>query len=105
MSKSPTYSRKAKPSLPVKETATAPYNPRPNQEVMSASHFKAHCLEVMDNVRDTNREVIITKYNIPVAKLVPFKDDQPGIIGFMKGTVTILGDIVSPDPESWDADS
>jgi prevent-host-death family protein len=36
-----------------------------------ATAFKAHCLEWMDYVHDTGREVVVTKHGKPVAKLVP----------------------------------
>ena len=44
----------------------------------------------------------ITKRGEPVAKLVPVVPlERPELFGFMRGTVRIHGDIVSPDPESW----
>jgi len=69
-----------------------------------AGRFKAQCLKLMDEVRDHHREIVITKRGKPVAKLVPFEDKRPDIFGYMKGTVTILGDIVGPTGEIWDAD-
>jgi prevent-host-death family protein len=70
-----------------------------------AGEFKTHCLELMDEVRDRHREIVITKRGKPVAKLVPFVEEKrPDIFGCMKGTVTILGDIVGPTGEVWDAD-
>ena len=69
-----------------------------------AGKFKAQCLKLMDEVRDRHCEIVITKRGKPVAKLVPFEDKRPDIFGYMKGTVTILGDIVGPTGEIWDAD-
>lgn len=69
-----------------------------------ASQFKARCLKLMDEVRDRRCEIVITKRGKPVAKLVPVEEKQPDIFGYMKGTVTILGDIVGPTGEVWDAD-
>jgi antitoxin (DNA-binding transcriptional repressor) of toxin-antitoxin stability system len=44
----------------------------------------------------------ITKRGEPVAKLVrAAPPERPDLFGFMRGTVRIHGDIVSPDPESW----
>ena len=39
-----------------------------------------------------------------VAKLVPFEDKRPDIFGYAKGSLVILGDIVGPTGEIWDAD-
>jgi prevent-host-death family protein len=72
---------------------------------MPASQFKAQCLELMDYVRETGREVVITKYGEPVAKLVPVQRRLRGDgYGILKGTVTYHGDIVAPTGEEWDAE-
>jgi prevent-host-death family protein len=71
---------------------------------MPAGKFKAQCLRLMDEVRERHCEIVITKRGKPVAKLVPFEDKRPDIFGYMKGTVTILGDIVGPTGDIWDAD-
>lgn len=72
---------------------------------ISAGKFKAKCLRLMDEVRSRREEVVITKRGKPVARLVPFDERPTPIYGCMKSTVTILGDIVSPAGESWDAES
>ena len=78
---------------------------RTKSSSLSASQFKARCLKLMDEVRDRRCEIVITKRGKPVAKLVPVEETQvPDIMGYMKGTVTILGDIVGPTGEVWDAD-
>ena len=53
-----------------------------------AAEFKARCLELMDRVRETGAEYVITKHGTPVAKLVPVVEArrQP-FFGSMKGTV------------------
>ena len=58
------------------------------QQTVGAAEFKARCLELMDRVRETGAEYIVTKHGEPVAKLVPF--NAPGrrsFFGSMKGTV------------------
>ena len=71
---------------------------------MPAGKFKAQCLKLMDEVRDRHCEIVITKRGKPVAKLVPFEDKRPDIFGYAKGSLVILGDIVGPTGEIWDAD-
>lgn len=77
------------------------------EQTISAGEFKARCLKLMDQVRETRRPIVITKRGKPVARLVPVEEERPGreIFGCMKGTITILGDIVGPstDPEDWHA--
>jgi prevent-host-death family protein len=55
---------------------------------VAAAEFKARCLELMDRVRETGVEYVVTKHGRPVAKLVPYDGEarQP-LFGSMKGTV------------------
>ena len=69
-----------------------------------AGEFKARCLRLMDEVQKTRRPVVITKRGKPVARLVPVEEEIPSIFGRMKGTVTILGDIISPIEQEWNAE-
>jgi prevent-host-death family protein len=63
---------------------------------MSASSFKARCLTVMDDVRATGEPVIVTKRGTPVVKVVPLKEPDSDLFGFMAGEFSIAGDIESP---------
>lgn len=72
---------------------------------IAAGQFKAQCLKLMDQVQQTKEEIVITKYGIPVARLVPVESEPPtSIIGWMKDSVKITGDIVAPIDEEWEAD-
>ena len=70
---------------------------------IKASEFKAKCLKIMDEVVATSEPVEITKHGAPVARLVPARQRPKTIIGAMKGSITILGDIISPIDTEWDA--
>lgn len=70
---------------------------------ISAAKFKAECLQLMDDVANGREEVIITKRGKPVARLVPVEPAPKKLFGCMEGTVTYLGDILSPIDEEWDA--
>ena len=72
---------------------------------MKAGEFKAKCLELMDWVAEGHEEIIITKRGKPIAKLVPLSENpKRDLFGYMKGTVEILGDIVTPLDVKWEAD-
>lgn len=78
-------------------------------KTMPAGKFKAQCLAVIDDVHEKHETVVITKHGKPMAKLVPLasEEEKPdSIFGFMRGKITITGDIVGPivDPEEWDND-
>ena len=70
---------------------------------ISAGDFKARCLALMDEVHDRGGEYVITKRGVPVARLVPVRHEPRRLFGSMKGTVTVLGDIVGPLDEPWEA--
>jgi prevent-host-death family protein len=63
--------------------------PDPYAEALPAAEFKAKCLKLMDRVRETGAEYVITKHGKPVAKLVPYTEPKPkrSVLGLMKGSV------------------
>jgi len=63
---------------------------------MAAGAFKANYLAVMNEVQAKREAVVITKHGKPVAKLVPVEPQGDDIFGFLRGKVTITGDVVSP---------
>lgn len=70
-----------------------------------AGEFKARCLQLMDEVAATGRELTITKRGRPVAKLVPVSHDEVAdVFGCMRGTVVVTGDLLAPLEEPWEAD-
>ena len=71
---------------------------------IAAGEFKAKCLGLLDEVQRQRKEVVITKRGRPVAKLVPIVESATSFIGSMKGTMQIVGDIVSPIDVRWEAD-
>jgi prevent-host-death family protein len=72
---------------------------------IAAGQFKAKCLKLMDDVQKYHKEIIITKYGKPVAKLTPVEEEAPEpLFGFLKDSVVITGDIVKPTGEKWNAD-
>ena len=72
---------------------------------IAAGEFKAKCLHILDEVQQTRQEIVITKRGKPVARLVPAEEKVPSIFGRMKGSGIIIGDIISPIDEKWDAES
>ena len=70
---------------------------------ISAGQFKARCLAIMDEVRDRGGEYVITKRGTPVARLVPVRHERRTLLGSMRGTVKVLGDIIGPLDEPWEA--
>ena len=78
---------------------------RPPSEIsVSASEAKTHLLQLLKDVDAKRQPVVITRRGRAVARLVPVDAQQPrDIFGYMKGTIKITGDIVSPEPDAWEA--
>jgi prevent-host-death family protein len=68
-----------------------------------AAEFKTRCLELMDRVRETGVEYVVTKHGLPVAKLVPYvPETRPKLFGALKGTVLKYERPFDPIDAEWD---
>jgi prevent-host-death family protein len=74
------------------------------QTRIPASEFKAHCLQLMNEVATTGQAIVITKRGRPIAKLVPVEAGEPEF-GCMKAVTRLVGDILAPTGEQWDANA
>ena len=74
------------------------------QEI-KASEFKAKCLKLMDQVAEGGVEYVITKNGHPVSRLVPYRKRPASLLGMDRGRVRILGDIIDPLDDQWEADA
>ena len=72
------------------------------ENVVNATYFKAHCLELMERVRSQREAIVITKRGKQVAKVVPADGEATAAFGCMKGTAEAKGDLFATG-ESWDA--
>jgi prevent-host-death family protein len=64
---------------------------------ISISEFKAKCLGLIEQVQKTRQPLRITRHGKPVAEVIPAGPSRKrNFLGDMRGTVEILGDIVSP---------
>lgn len=71
----------------------------------AAAEFKAKCLELMDRVRATGVEYVVTKHGKPVAKLVPFAEKaRPSFFGSLKGSVLKYERPFEPIDAAYDID-
>jgi prevent-host-death family protein len=70
---------------------------------VGAAEFKARCLELIDRVRETRAEYVVTKHGTPVAKLVPYDPpDRPkSFFGSMRGTLLRYDRPFDPIPGEW----
>ena len=73
---------------------------------VTISEFKAKCHRLLFEVEKTKNPIQITRFGKPIVEIVPSRPEllTADWFGSMKGTIKILGDIVSPacDPEDWE---
>lgn len=76
-------------------------------KVMKASEFKAKCLQLMDEVATYNGEIVITKNNKPVARLLPYGNRKETLLGSQRGRIQILGEIINVADiwDEWEAET
>jgi prevent-host-death family protein len=70
---------------------------------ISASQFKARCLGLMDEVAQGGEILVITKNGHPVAELHPCRQGRARSPFGLHPDTDILGDIVAPLAEPWEA--
>jgi antitoxin (DNA-binding transcriptional repressor) of toxin-antitoxin stability system len=72
-------------------------------KTISASEFKAKCLQIFDELDAEG--IVVEKRGKPIAKVIPLGPaDNSAIIGSMRGSIEIKGDILSTGVK-WDAES
>lgn len=73
--------------------------------VVKASEFKAKCLKLMDELAENGGEIVITKNGRPISRLVPYRKKPQSLFGIHKDQIRILGDIITPAGEPWEAET
>lgn len=73
------------------------------QDTISKSKFKPRVLEILREVEQSRKELIITDRGKPVLKIVPFTEKPSEILKTLRGTVTQYKDPTKPVDSSWNA--
>lgn len=83
------------------------YRRQADYRVVPAGQFKPVCLKLMDQVKETGVEIVITKRNRPVAKLVPVTDEHVRpFVGRSAGVIhASWEDLLAPTGEDWEVDA
>lgn len=72
---------------------------------VGAAEFKARCLELVNHVKESRTEYVVTRHGSPVARLVPVEADSPvSPLGSMRGTVVSYDSPFDPVPATWSLD-
>lgn len=71
---------------------------------VSASEFKAGCLNFMDRVSRSGEPLLVTKRGRPLVRILPADELAPEDDYALQGTISQEKDIVSPVAESsWES--
>lgn len=73
-------------------------------QTIKASEFKAKCLHLMDEVKSTGKEIVITKNGKPISILKPYRSIPKTLFGLHKGIVQSNDDLVAPLDINWDVE-
>lgn len=68
---------------------------------VSASEFRANCLELLDEVQISSTPLVVTKRGRPIVTIFPFDEKRIFPLGYMRGQISIKGDIVGPTGKRW----
>ena len=68
---------------------------------VGAAQFKAHCLSILDELEPDG--IIVTKHGRAVARVLPMPRSSAELIGSMKGTLEVRGDLMTTGLR-WEAD-
>ncbi len=71
--------------------------------LISIGKFKSQCLSLINHVAQSHDTIIITKHDKPLVKVVPIDLKKEKSNESLKNAGIIIGDIVSPIDEEWDA--
>ena len=69
---------------------------------IQATEFKIKCLKLLEDVQNGNT-YFITKRGVPLAKLEALAHKPEKLFGAMKKSCSVVGDIVDPIDEIWNA--
>ena len=72
---------------------------------VGSAEFKARCLELVDRVKESRTEFVVTRHGRPVARLVPMDPVEPAsLIGSMANSVLSYDSPYEPVPATWAVD-
>jgi prevent-host-death family protein len=76
---------------------------------VSAAEFRKNFFQILGQVEQTHKEVVITKRGKPIAKLVFIKNDdkkKDPLVGALAGLGRTKGDLTEPvvDAATWELD-
>lgn len=73
-------------------------------KAVTAAEFQAQCSQLIQEVVETGTSVVIIDNGQPVAQLGPVGEQARPLMGAHKGKIRVLGDILEPIGDEWEAE-
>ncbi|MBI3756695.1 MAG: type II toxin-antitoxin system prevent-host-death family antitoxin [Deltaproteobacteria bacterium] len=70
---------------------------------VTAAEFQGQCSKLIKEVMETGVPVVIMENGQPVAQLGPIVSHAPTLAGAHKGQLRIVGDLLEPLGDEWEA--
>lgn len=71
---------------------------------ITSVEFQGQCLQLIKQVCETGVPIIITDDGQPIAQLGPVTSRTSALVGAHRGKIRIVGDIMAPIDEKWEAE-
>jgi len=75
--------------------------PGRRRHTVGSAEFKTRCLELIDRVKESRTEYVVTRHGKPVARLVPVDDAPTSILGALPNSVKRYDEPFAPIPAVW----
>jgi prevent-host-death family protein len=72
-------------------------------KTVPATQFKAHCLAMIEEVRETRQPLLVTRHGRPVVEISPYVPKNTARLNPLKGSILFQDDLISPMDEQWDS--
>ena len=73
-------------------------------KTVPSTEVQTQILDMLEEVSEQRSEFVITKDGAPVARVIPIDRGRLRSLEELRGSVTIVGDIIAPLDEAWEAD-
>ena len=68
-----------------------------NMRTMAISKFKTYALRIIEEIAQNNEIIVITKHGKPLAKVIPFMEEENDVkMGHLSDTIIFGKDIMIP---------
>jgi antitoxin (DNA-binding transcriptional repressor) of toxin-antitoxin stability system len=71
-------------------------------KVVTATHFKTHCLKLLEDVRRSRQRLVVTRHGKPVAEIGP-PSSRVVSVNALKGSILHQEDLLAPVAGIWDS--